>query len=493
MTKITKRVVDAAEVQEKDYVIWDDELPGFGLRVFASGKRSYVIQYRTAGRSRRYTIGLHGIWTPETARQEAKVQFGRIAQGENPAEERQLDHNSITVRELCTRYLEDLKAGLILGKGGRPKKPTTIVTDIGRIERHIIPLIGTRRVKDLTKADINKVLKDIMAGKTRVSVKTKKLRGRAIVRGGAGTATRTVGLLGGMLTYAVESGIIVSNPAHGIRKPKDNVRKRRLSEAEYRTLGRMLREAAEEDKYETTINIIRQIALTGCRRSEIIRLKWTEADTEASCLRLADSKEGESIRAIGLPVVEYLERRRVKTVGTYVFPGQGEDNAFGSFPNHWKQLFKNSPLSDVTPHVLRHSFASIANDLGFTEVTIAALVGHSKGSVTSKYIHTLDTALIMAADMIAGYIQGLLDGAEFKQTAYALDRDSRQAALALFLRQATGQSPHLLIKTCDWRPNERSRRRLACDGSTSTGPRRRLPPPWNRLSLQTIPASRSHF
>ncbi len=95
-------------------------------------------------------------------------------------------------------------------------------------------------------------------------------------------------------------------------------------------------------------------------------------------------------------------------------------------------------LSDVTPHVLRHSFASIANDLGFTEVTIAALVGHAKGSVTSKYIHTLDTALIMAADTISGYIQGLLDGIEFKQTAYALDRDSRKAALARFLKRASG-------------------------------------------------------
>jgi len=208
MAKITKRVVDAAEVREKDYVIWDDELPGFGLRVFASGKRSYVLQYRTGGRSRRYTIGLHGVWTPETARQEAKVQFGRVAQGDNPAEERQLDHKAITLKELCRRYLDDLQAGLILGKRGRPKKPTTVVTDTGRIERHIIPLLGMRRVKDLTKADINKVLKDIMAGKTRVSVKTKKLRGRAIVRGGAGTATRTVGLLGGILTYAVEAGII---------------------------------------------------------------------------------------------------------------------------------------------------------------------------------------------------------------------------------------------------------------------------------------------
>ncbi len=439
MAKITKRVVDAAEVREKDYVIWDDELPGFGLRVFTSGKRSYVIQYRAGGRSRRYTIGLHGVWTPETARQEAKIQFGRIAQGDNPAEERHLDHKAITVKELCTLYMADLEAGLILGKGGRPKKPSTIIVDVGRIHRHIIPLIGTRRVKDLTKADINKVLKDIMAGKTRVSVKTKKLRGKAIVRGGVGTATRTVGLLGGILTYAVEAGIIESNPAHGIRKPKDNVRTRRLSEAEYRILGQMLRDAARQEKYITTVDIIRQIALTGCRRSEMIELKWSEVDSEASCLRLYDSKEGKSIRAIGLPVVEYLDRRRLGALGTYVFPGQGEDNAFGSFPNHWEQIFKKSPLSDVTPHVLRHSFASIANDLGFTEVTIAALVGHSKGSVTSKYIHTLDTALVMAADTIAGYIQGLLDGIEFKQTAYALDRDSRKAALARFLSRAVGE------------------------------------------------------
>ena len=440
MAKLTKRVVDAAEFREKDYVIWDDDLPGFGLRVFASGKCSYVIQYRSAGRSRRYSIGLHGIWTPELARKEAKIQLGRVAQGDNPAEERQLDHKAITVKELCDLYLNDLRAGLILGKGGRPKKPTTIVTDTGRIHRHIVPLIGTRRVKDLVKADINKVLKDIMAGTTRVSVKTQKLRGKAIVRGGAGTATRTVGLLGGILTYAVEAGIIEHNPARGIRKPKDNVRNRRLTESEYRTLGEILRNVAKDEKYEMTVDIIRQIALTGCRRTEMITLQWVEADIDASCLRLIDSKEGASTRPIGLPVVEYLENRRTDDVGTYVFPGQEDDNAFGSFPNHWEKIFQDTPLADITPHVLRHSFASIANDLGFTEVTIAALVGHAKGSVTSKYIHTLDTALIMAADTISGYIQGLLDGKEFKQTAYALDRDSRKAALARFLRKAAGEA-----------------------------------------------------
>ena len=143
---------------------------------------------------------------------------------------------------------------------------------------------------------------------------------------------------------------------------------------------------------------------------------------------------------MGLPVIEFIEARRDDEAGTYVFPGQGEDNAFGSFPNHWEQIFRGSPLADVTPHVLRHSFASVANDLGFTEVTIAALVGHAKGSVTSKYIHSLDTALVMAADTIAGYIQGLLDGIEFRQTSYALDRRSRKAALARFLASAQGDT-----------------------------------------------------
>src|SRR5260370_20490729 len=164
---MTKRVGEGADAREKGYLIWDDDLPGFGLRVFSSGKRSYVIQYRTRGRSRRYTIGIQGAWAPETARREARVQLGRVAGGNDPVEDRQLDHKAITVKELCTRYLADLKAGLILGKGGRPKKPSTITTDTGRIERHIIPLVGARRGKDLTKSDINKILKDIMAGRRR--------------------------------------------------------------------------------------------------------------------------------------------------------------------------------------------------------------------------------------------------------------------------------------------------------------------------------------
>lgn len=438
MGKITKRSVESAPVEAADYIIWDDELSGFGVRIFASGKRSYIIQYRTQGRSRRFTIGAHGIWTPELARREARAQLGRVARGEDPAEERQLDHRAMTVKELCSLYLADLEAGLILGKRGRPKKQSTIGTDTGRIKRHIIPLLGRHRVKDLSKADINKAMKDIMAGKTAMSVKTEKLRGKAIVRGGTGTATRTIGLLGGILTYATEAGIIKANPAHGIRKPKDNVRDRRLSEAEYRALGQILRKVEAEEQYVMAVEIIRQLALTGCRRNEMVSLQWSEVDADASCLRLADSKEGKSIRPVGLPVIEYLQGRNASAYGSYVFPGHGDDNAFGAFANHWDKIFAGTQFEDVTPHVLRHSFASIANDLGFTEISIAALMGHAKGTVTSKYVHTLDTALVMAADTIAGYIEGLLDGIEYTQTAYALDHESRKAALSSFLTKAMG-------------------------------------------------------
>ena len=372
------------------------------------------------------------------ARQEARIQLGRIAKGDNPAEERQLDHRAITIKELCGLYSADMKAGLILGKGGRPKKASTIYTDLGRMNCHIIPLVGNRRVKDFTKADANRLLKDVMAGKTKVVRKTGKLRGKSIVRGGAGTASRTIGLLGGIMTYAIEAGIIETNPAHGIKKPKDNVRQRRLSAAEYRILGGMLADAECLDAYSTFTMVVRQIALTGCRRSEIIGLKWADVDLESSCLRLSDSKEGASVRPVGLPVVEFLEARSQNAHGEYVFPGVRCAEHYGAIANQWGNIVKGSALDDVTPHVLRHSFASIANDLGFTEATIAALVGHSKGSVTSKYIHALDTALVMAADTIAGYIQGLLDGIEYKQTAYALDHGSRRSTLLRFLVQAVG-------------------------------------------------------
>jgi integrase len=441
MAKLTKRMVDAAAARSSDYFIWDDDLAGFGLRVFASGKRSYLVQYRAGGRTRRYTIGLHGAWTPEMARKEARILLGCIAQGQNPAEERRIDARAITVKELCTQYVKDAENGLVLGKGRRPKKASTLIIDKSRIQRHIIPMLGSRRVKDITQSDINRFIRDVIPGKTKTDMKTKP-RGRAIVRGGAGTAARAVGLFGGILTYAIEHSILEKNPVHGVRKPADRVRTRRLSEQDYRVLGKILDAAAGEDRFQSAVSIIRLLALTGCRRSEGVNLKRTEVDAENSCLRLDDTKEGASIRPIGLPVLDLLDDQRWDPDDVFVFPGTREGKPLVGFPKYWRKIVKDTPLEGVTPHVLRHSFASIANDLGFTEATIAALMGHSKGSVTNRYIHAVDSALVMAADTVAGYISGLLDGAQFKRTSYALDRASREATLARLSTEVTAKPAH---------------------------------------------------
>lgn len=206
-------------------------------------------------------------------------------------------------------------------------------------------------------------------------------------------------------------------------------------------LGDMLREAGKNCTYKTTVEIIRMLAMTGCRRSEVVGLMWSEVDWENSCLKLEDSKTGFSIRPVGLSVIEALEGKSKVAEGSYVFEGYGYDNAFGGFVRHWRDLFRGTALSDVTPHVLRHSFASLANDLGLTEITIAALVGHAHGSITSRYIHTIDANLVSAADTMAGFIQGLLEGKVFNRATHTLNRAARKQAINGFLDYAQGNGP----------------------------------------------------
>jgi hypothetical protein len=147
------------------------------------------------------------------------------------------------------------------------------------------------------------------------------------------------------------------------------------------------------------------------------------------------------VRAIGSPVVDLLDLQRGEADDGFVFHGTVEGKPLVGFPKLWKKLFKDTELANVTPHVLRHSFTSIANDLGFTEATIGTLVGHSRDTVTGRYIHTVDTLLVMAADTVAGFIKGLLEGKRFRQTSYALDRISREATLArLFERSVTASN-----------------------------------------------------
>lgn len=421
--KLTKKSIDAIKPIGTDRIYWDDELRSFGLRVKQGGLKSFLIQFRNRqGRSRRLTVGNYGRLTPDEARREARRLLSDVERGIDPVEQRLEERNVITVADLCAEYLAKAEAGLIIGRKGLPKKASTLEIDRGRVARHIIPLLGKKPLKHLTSADIRRFLEAVMSGKTAATVKTRP-RGLARVTGGRTAAVRAVGLLGGMLTYAREAGYVEKNAAHGIRKPADKRRSFRLAPEEYRTLGEALEATGREGEHWQTIAAIRLLALTGCRGSEILNLKWSEVDYETSCLRLGDTKTGASIRPLPGPAWAILAR--FNRDGDYVFPGvsRGDRSYASVFPKAWRRIVG----PDFSPHGLRHAYASAAHELGLGELTIKALLGHARLGVTSGYIATVDSLVLSAAEKVAGYINGAMTGETGKILSFTGQRKSKSS------------------------------------------------------------------
>src|SRR5262245_53337952 len=184
--------------------VWDAAVPGFGARRQKGKAVAYVLKFRTAeGRQRWHTIGRHGApWTPDKAREEAQRLLGDVARGSDPAAMKRGQRNAATVGELCDLYLKDAEACRLLTTRKARKEVSTLATERERIERQIKPLLGQCKVAAVTREDIDAFTHDVAAGKTAGRVKTAKKRGLANVRGGKGTATRTMGLLGAIFTYA---------------------------------------------------------------------------------------------------------------------------------------------------------------------------------------------------------------------------------------------------------------------------------------------------
>ena len=394
--------------------IWDGGpggVTGFGARRQRSEAISYVVMYRTAeGRLRRYTIGRHGApWTPEMARKEALRILGRVVKGEDPAAEKHEMRRAATVSDLCDAYLADAEAGRLLTRRGRAKKASTIDTDRSRIERHIKPLLGSMKVSTVTRADVERFMHAVADGETARRAKLPKKRALSNVRGGKGAASRTLGLLGAIFAYAERKRMVAQNPARGVIRYADGKRDRRLDDAEYAALGRALA-ALEADMWPPAVACARFLALTGWRSGEATALRWRDIDLARRTARLSATKTGESLRPLSAAACDVLRAQGPGAADALVFPpsrGEGPMDV----KVHWRRIHKAAGLPrDVTPHVLRHSFASVAADLGMSESTIAALLGHRTGSVTARYTHHADAVLIAAADRVASAIARKLAG-----------------------------------------------------------------------------------
>jgi integrase len=410
MAKITKRLIDQSAPSDKDYFIWCDELKGFGVRVFGTGQKSFLIQYRDENnRTRRYTIGRYGHLTPDQARTEAMKKLGEVRMGQNPSEEKKQKRTDLTIAELCDRYMDDICAERYLTRFNRPKKATTIATDVGRIETHIRPLLGKLPVEALDRRTIEKFVIDIREGKTKRNIKSGKKRGRSIVGGGGGTARRTMALLSGIMTYARDMGLREANPCHGIRCGVDQKRTRFFRPEEYSALGKAMQELESEGVNPVGIDAIRLLALTGCRVGEIRVLKRGEVDEHCGCFRLEDSKTGAQIRPIGSAAFTLINSLPTNRSSQYLFPAARGDGAFNGLRKIWNQICERAEIGDAVMHTLRHSYASVAAELNYSDATIAAMLGHSLGTVTSRYTHFVDEVLRATADRVSEEIQSRLN------------------------------------------------------------------------------------
>lgn len=423
MTKLTKIAVDALRPPEtgQDF-LWDGELKGFGVRVVPSGLKTFIVQYRNADRqSRRLKLGRYGIMTVNQARDQAKIKLGAVAAGQDPAQQNDDASSRVTVAELCDWYLKEAEAGRILGRRNRPIKASTLTMDRSRIETHIKPLLGKRPAHTLKVVDIEGMQTDIVAGKT---AKPRRIGRGGVASGGPGVAARTVATLQSILSHAARLDQIAKHPSKGARKLAGKKKMRRLSVSEIKALGMAMRYAERNGEHPVGLAIVRFLLLTGFRISEGQGLQraWLHAD--GGYVSFPDTKGDAQIRAIGSSAARLAASQPARKGCPYVFPADAGDGHFTAAKACLARLCGTVGIADVTPHTLRHTFGSVAGDLGFSELTIRALLGHAAQSVTQGYVH-IDEALKLAVNRTCEEIASLLIAEDGKAPA---SHRARQAA-----------------------------------------------------------------
>ena len=377
--------------------LWDSVVKGFGIRRQQSDAVSFVLLYRTKdGRQRRFTIGrFESPWKPEEARKEAQRLLAEVAKGNDPAEAKQEARSSMSVAELCEAYMKAAEKGLILNRQGQAKKATTLSRDHSRINANIVPLIGHLKANAVTQKDIREFMTAIMEGKIKKRTKLDKPRAVSNIRGGNGAAARTMSFLGGIFSWAVSEGIRADNPCQGVRKPA----------LAYGLTAAALPGGDQKPVPAPALALARFLALTGWRMGEALKLTWGEVDSAKRIATLTDSKTGRSVRPLSEAACKIIaEQPRIDGREIVFMPAKGgEEATMTGFPKALARIVKAGNLpEDITAHVLRHSFASLAADLGYSDSTIGELIGHRNGAgITRRYIHRSDAVLLAAADAVA--------------------------------------------------------------------------------------------
>lgn len=375
---------------------------------------TFVVQYtNTEGRTRRVKLGRFGVLTVDRARDLAKIKLGQVAAGEDPAEDARASKKALTVSDLCDWYLTEARSGRILGRRNLPIKASSLDMDESRIRTHIKPLLGKRAVRSLTIADVEDMQTNVLLGKT---AKARDGGRGGHARGGPGVAARCVGTLQAILGHAQHKGLIAEHPARGARKLAGKKRTRRLSTEETELIGTAMALLERHGENRTGLAVLRTLLLTGFRREEAQAMHRVWVNSSGGYVAFPDTKTGAQMRLIGPAALAVIDAQTEVAGNPHVFPASFGNGAYTAVADCLARVCRAAGITDVTPHTLRHTFGSMAGELGFSELTIRAMLGHASQSVTQDYIH-IDKAVKMAVRETSEEIARLLDvgAAKFKR------------------------------------------------------------------------------
>jgi integrase len=383
MPKLTKKLVESSLPKEKDYIIWDDEIKGFGCRILPSGRRTYVFHY-TSPATRKYSylkIGVHGNCTVDQARDKAKKWCGDIVQDIDPKEQKKAKAIAQKKSILFADFWEIFTDKYIR----EHHKPSTMRANKSRIKNNILPFFGTKKISDIQ-------LEDIVAFKDTFPH----------VRG---NCSKCIELLSPAFEQAELWGYRDrhTNPCKGIAKSPSRKMERFLTAAELKKLEEVLASIASSSRSsQYTVAAIWLLIFTGCRLGEVLDLQWEGVHLEDGYLYLKDSKVGVRTIPLNDKAKQLFTPLQKQEGNPYVFCGKLSGKPLNNINKTWHKVRTLSGIPDVRIHDLRHSFASFALKQGIDLYTVSKLLGHKNISTTTRYAHLELDHLKKATNKVAG-------------------------------------------------------------------------------------------
>jgi integrase len=374
-----------------NYIEYDSEIPGFGVRITAAGVVAFILNYRIHGRERRYTVGRYPELTATAARERALHLRGRVLDGHDPLEERERERTEPTLGDLAEQYLE--KYAEI------HKRQTSLRNDRQMIEKIIVPKLGKHRLKSIGKKDIE----SLHAG-----LKSTPYR-----------ANRVLALLSKMFTLAGQWGLRADNPAHGVPRFHEDRRERWLSAEEIHRFSDALDNYADQN----AANALRLLLLTGAREGEVLKADWSQFDLKRGIwTKPSHHTKQNNIEYVPLSgaTMVLLNGMKPKDSSEPLFPGANGDSRV-TLRRPWVQACKAAGLAEayevkgkkkvltryrptVRIHDLRHTYASHLVSGGTSLQIVGRLLGHTQPQTTARYAHVADEALRIATERFSSIL-----------------------------------------------------------------------------------------